>query len=158
MKGESAVPRAVHRPVRIVLAPVVLLLLAALPAGTWANPAGTTHYPDLQTVIPTTAFSVVNGTSGREFRYTHLVYNAGPGPLEIQPQYSQASGSYLGEQQLFTHDSSNRWSLVQQLRVADAFVFHAEHGHFHFPLASFGLYRVAADGGMGDPVAISPKN
>jgi hypothetical protein len=42
--------------------------------------------------------------------------------------------------------------------VPDAFVFHAAHGHFHFPLASFGLYAVAADGGPGAPVALSPKN
>ena len=44
------------------------------------------------------------------------------------------------------------------MRVPDAFVFHAEHGHFHFPLAAFGLYTVAADGGIGAPVAVSPKN
>ena len=44
------------------------------------------------------------------------------------------------------------------MRVPDAFVFHAAHGHFHFPLAAFGLYTVAADGGIGAPVAVSPKN
>ena len=44
------------------------------------------------------------------------------------------------------------------MRVPDAFVFHAAHGHFHFPLAAFGLYAVAADGGIGAPVAVSPKN
>ena len=41
--------------------------------------------------------------------------------------------------------------------MPDAFVFHAEHGHFHFPLAGFGLYAVAPSGGIGAPVAISPK-
>jgi hypothetical protein len=158
LKGESAVPRAVHRPIRRVLAPLVLLVLAALPAGAWANPAGTTHYPDLQTVIPTNAFSVINGTDGREFRYTHLVYNAGPGPLEIQPTYSQSSGNYTGQQELFTHNASNQWSMVGQTRVADPFVFHAAHGHFHFPLASFGLYQVNPDNSFGAPVALSPKN
>ena len=76
------------------LALLVLFITAACAAtasGAFAAPAGTTHYPDLQTVIPTTAFSVVQGTDGREFRYTHLVYNAGPGPLEVQPQYSEPS-------------------------------------------------------------------
>ena len=48
--------------------------------------------------------------------------------------------------------------MVGQVRVADPFVFHAAHGHFHFPLASFGLYSVAAGGGPGAPVALSPKN
>lgn len=123
-----------------------------------APPAGTPHYPDLQTVIPTTAFSVTQGTDGREFRYTHLIFNAGPGPLEVQPQYNGASGNYQGVQTVYTHDASNRWSLVSSTRVPDAFVFHAAHGHFHFPLAAFGLYAVAADGGIGAPVAVSPKN
>ncbi|MGZ6645251.1 MAG: hypothetical protein ACXVFT_25875, partial [Solirubrobacteraceae bacterium] len=107
------------------------------------------HYPDLQTVIPTTSFSVVQGTDGPEFRYTHLVFNAGPGPLEIQPQYNGAAGSYQGQQQLYTHNASNQWSLVSSVRVPDAFVFHAAHGHFHFPLAAFGLDAVAPDGGIG---------
>jgi hypothetical protein len=123
-----------------------------------AAPAGTTHYPDLQTVIPANSFSIVQGPGGREFRYTHLVYNSGPGPLALQPQYNQASGNYQGRQQLFTHDAGGSWSMVQQIRVPDIFFWHAAHGHFHFPLASFGLYSVAQDGGVGAPVAISPKN
>ena len=105
-----------------------------------------------------TSFSVVQGTSGREFRYTHLAYNSGPGPLEIQPQYNSASGSYQGVQKIYTHDAANQWSLASSVRVPDAFVFHAAHGHFHFPLAAFGLYAVAADGGVGAPVSVSPKN
>jgi Bacterial Ig domain/Lysyl oxidase len=144
---------------RIALLVLILIVAGgAQAAGALAAPAGTTHYPDLQTVIPTTAFSVVQGTDGREFRYTHLVFNAGPGPLEIQPQYNGAAGSYQGQQQLYTHNASNQWSLVSSVRVPDAFVFHAAHGHFHFPLAAFGVYAVAPDGGIGAPVAVSPKN
>jgi hypothetical protein len=142
--------------IRVLLATAAAAALAAAPAV--AAPAGTTHYPDLQTVIPTDSFSVVTNNGAREFRYTHLVYNAGPGPLEIQPSYSQASGAYQGQQLLFTHDAAGHWSQVGQVRVPDAFVFHAEHGHFHFPLASFGLYQVAPDGGVGAPIVMSPKN
>lgn len=122
-----------------------------------AAPAGTEHRPDLQTIIPTNSFSVVNGDSGPELRYTHLIYNNGPGPLEIQPSYDQAIGGYRGRQLLFTHDEAGEWSQVREVRVPDVFVYHAEHGHFHFPLAAFGLYSVAADGGVGAPVARSPK-
>jgi hypothetical protein len=158
------VPRAALCRARNALASLATAALAVLAVttlaagGAQANPAGTTHYPDLQTVIPTDAFSVVQGTAGREFRYTHLVYNAGPGPLEIQPQYSETSGNYLGQQLLFTHSASNVWSQVSQTPVADAFVFHAAHGHFHFPLASFGLYAVDSSGNPGAPVTLSPKN
>lgn len=123
-----------------------------------AAPAGTEHRPDLQTLVPTDSFSVVTTPTGKEFRYTHLVYNDGPGPLEVQPSYDQASGGYRGMQQLYTHDAAGAWSMTRQVRVPDTFVYHAEHGHFHFPLAAFGLYRVAAGGGVGTPIAISPKN
>ncbi|MDA0165438.1 Ig-like domain-containing protein [Solirubrobacter ginsenosidimutans] len=140
----------------LIASTTTAVALATTPA--LAAPAGSTHYPDLQTVIPTNSFSIVNGASGREFRYTHLVYNAGPGPLAVQPQYSEASGNYQGQQQLFTHNAAGVWSMVSQRKVPDAFVFHAAHGHFHFPLASFGLYAVAADGGPGAPVTMSPKN
>jgi Big-like domain-containing protein/lysyl oxidase len=150
------VPLAFRRLVGVTMLAVALLAATAQPA--WSAPAGTTHYPDLQTIIPTSSFSVVQAGTTREFRYTHLVYNNGPGPLEIQPQYNQASGTYRGEQQLFTHDAAGSWSLIRQLHLADAFVFHPEHGHFHFPLASFGLYSVAQDGGVGAPIAVSPKN
>ncbi len=114
------------------------------------------HLPDLRTVIPDDGFGIADGPDGPELRYTHLVHNAGAGPLRIQPAYSAAAGTYLGEQELTTHDSSGDWSVVSTRRVADDFRYHAEHGHFHFPLASFGLYagrrRRRARGG-GDDVA-----
>ncbi|GCD90582.1 Ig-like domain-containing protein [Nocardioides sp. LS1] len=122
-----------------------------------AAPAGTVHLPDLTTVIPTDSFSIVDGPDGREFRYTHLVFNRGEGPLRIEPSYSEAAGTYLGHQQLMTHDAGDTWSVVDQRRIADAFTFHAEHGHFHFPLATFGLFEVAPGGGVGAAVTMSPK-
>ncbi len=141
----------------VALLGVGQLALAPSPPAT-AAPAGTEHRPDLQTLIPSDSFSVVTTATGREFRYTHLIYNNGPGPLEIQPSYDQASGGYRGMQQLFTHNAAGVWSMVRQVRVPDTFTFHAEHGHFHFPMASFGLYAVTATGGVGAPVALSPKN
>jgi hypothetical protein len=134
------------------------LLAACLPAvSASAGPPGTEHRPDLRTIIPTDAFSVVGSGADREYRYTHLIYDAGPGPLEIQPSYDQAIGGYRGRQLLFTHNSGGTWSQVRSVRVPDVFVYHAEHGHFHFPLASFGLYALAPGGGPGAPVALSPK-
>jgi Bacterial Ig domain/Lysyl oxidase len=115
------------------------------------------QYPDLRNVIPPSEMSIVENAGVREFRYTHDIYNAGPGPLEIQPVYSSAAGNYRGFQDVYSLASGN-WSLDLVTRVAGAFEFHAEHGHFHFPLASFGLYSVASDGGVGAPIVLSPKN
>lgn len=150
----SVIPRRL----RVLTLALVLTLGLIVSAGTaTARTPGTEHLPDLQTIIPTNAFSVVNTPEGREFRYTHLVYNNGPGPLEIQPSYDSTIGGFRGRQLILTHDASGAWSQARDRRVPDTFVFHAEHGHFHFPLASFGLYAVAADGGFGPAVALSPK-
>ncbi|MDN5795648.1 MAG: Ig-like domain-containing protein [Intrasporangium sp.] len=140
----------------LALATAVGAVPVAAPSA--AAPAGTVHYPDLQNIIPTGDMSIHGSGPDREFRYTHLLYNGGDGPLEIQPQYNNASGTYQGVQRVYTHDASGTWSIAEQSRVGGAFVYHAEHGHFHFPMASFGLYAVAADGGVGDPVTMSPKN
>ena len=42
--------------------------------------------------------------------------------------------------------------------VAGAFVFHAAHGHFHFPFAFFGLYVENPDGSIGAPAAVSQRD
>ncbi len=142
---------SVPRRLRVIILALVTVSGLILTASTaTARTPGTEHLPDLQTIIPTNAFSVVNTAEGREFRYTHLVYNNGPGPLEIQPSYDDAIGGFRGRQLILTHDAAGAWSQVRDRRVPDTFVFHAEHGHFHFPLASFGLYAVAPDGGFGD--------
>ncbi len=149
---------SVRRQLRVIILALATMAGVILTASTaTARPPGTEHLPDLQTIIPTSSFSVIDTPEGREFRYTHLVYNNGPGPLEVQPSYDDAIGGFRGRQLILTHDASGAWSQVRDRRVPDIFMFHAEHGHFHFPLASFGLYAVAADGGFGPAVALSPK-
>jgi hypothetical protein len=130
---------------------VVAVLAAITPA------VGQVRYPDLRVIVPTDRFVIAQTQTGREFRYTHDTFNGGAAPLAIQPFYNSASGNYQGRQYLYTLNGST-WSIAQTIPVAGAFVFHAAHGHFHFPLTAFGLYAVAAGGGIGAPVAISPKN
>jgi hypothetical protein len=114
-------------------------------------------FPDLQDILPPGKMSIVQTSSGRQFQYTHDTLNAGPGPLVIQPVFNAASGSYQGTQYIYSQNSGGTWSLVQQLPVGGAFIFDSDHGHFHFPLVTYGLYTVAADGGPGTPVALSAK-
>jgi hypothetical protein len=156
-RGRSAGVRALAVGLSLTAAAAGLLgLPPATPA--LAAPAGTPHLPDLQTIVPTDSLSIVGSGSHRQLRYTHLVFNGGAGPLQIQPFYRRSAGRYLGHQQVLTHDAGGTWSVLSSRRIGDAFVYHAEHGHFHFPLAAFGLYRVAASGGPGALVTKSPKN
>ena len=124
-----------------------------------AFPVNQIIYPDLVSVIPITDLSISQPTATtREFNYEHIMYNAG-GPLEVQPvNYNAATNLAGGVQNLYSYDSSGNMILRQQIPVPDQFYYHAVHGHFHFPLASFGLYSVKADGSLGQPVALSPKN
>ena len=114
-------------------------------------------FPDLQDILPTAKMSIVQTSNGRQFQYTHDTLDAGPGPLVIQPVFNAASGSYQGTQYIYSQDSSGKWTLVQQLPVAGAFIFDSDHGHFHFPFVTYGLYTVAPSGGPGAPVALSAK-
>ncbi|MGJ0482958.1 MAG: Ig-like domain-containing protein [Methylomicrobium sp.] len=138
---------------------LILWLLLIVVSPSHAETADSRHCPDLKNLIPTNQFGIDTSTGVREFRYTHLVLNNGPGPLEIQPFYSSTTGTYLGYQHIYTHDAAGQpnWSIVETHPVASPFEFHAEHGHFHFLYAAFGLYAVATDGSVGAPVALSPK-
>ncbi|MGZ4716336.1 MAG: fibronectin type III domain-containing protein [Acidimicrobiales bacterium] len=124
-----------------------------------AFPVGQIIYPDLVSVIPATDLAISQPTpTTREFNYEHVMYNAG-GPLEVQPvNYDPATNLAGGIQNLYSYTAAGDMVLEQQVPVPDKFFYHSIHGHFHFPLASFGLYSVKADGSLGQPVALSPKN
>jgi len=113
-------------------------------------------YPDLSDIIPSAGISIVNSGGHRMFQYTHDTLNGGPGPLVIQPEYNPASGVYHGTQYIYSVSGST-WTIRQSIPIAGAFIFHAEHGHFHYPFATYGLYTVGADGGPGIAVALSEK-
>src|SRR5690242_2839189 len=114
-------------------------------------------FPDLRDIIPTDRMSIVQTSNGKMFQYTHDTFNGGPGPLVIQPVFNAASGTYQGTQYIYSQNSSGTWTLRQQLPIAGAFIFDSDHGHFHFPFVTYGLYTVAANGGPGTPVAVSDK-
>jgi Bacterial Ig domain/Lysyl oxidase len=114
-------------------------------------------YPDLQDILPPGMMSVVQTSNGKQFQYTHDTLNAGPGPLVIQPVFNAASGTYQGTQFIYTLSASGVWSINQRLPIAGAFIFDSDHGHFHFPFVTYGLYTVGSDGKPGTPVAVSAK-
>jgi hypothetical protein len=117
----------------------------------------TSLFPDLSDIIPVGGISVVQTSNGKQFQYTHDTFNGGPGPLVIQPVYNPASGTYQGTQYIYSRSTSGVWTITQQIPVAGAFIFDSDHGHFHFPFTTYGLYTVASNGGIGTPVALSGK-
>ncbi|HEY7072486.1 MAG TPA: LamG-like jellyroll fold domain-containing protein [Acidimicrobiales bacterium] len=125
--------------------------------GANAAPAGTPHLPDLQSLIPLDQMSIATDDTGRVFRYTHVVANLGDGPLEIQPTYDPATDTAIGVQRIYSHSANGTWSVMDQRQIVGRFIYHAVHGHYHYPLAEFGLYGVKADGSIGAPVTMSPK-
>ncbi len=129
---------------------------ADVPSVSFAAQSSGVLYPDLSDFIPASGMAVSGTGAGRVFSLTHLTFNGGPGPLVIQPEYHQNSGNYLGTQYLYNFDGAN-WQLSQQIPVGGAFVFHAAHGHFHYPFSAYGLYAVGADGGIGPQVVLSSK-
>ena len=124
---------------------------------TAANPIA---YPDLISLIPSTEMRITHPTSTtKEFDYTHIQFNAGQGPLEVQPtNYNSTTNLATGVQNLYSYDASGNPVLAQQHTATDQFFYHVAHAHYHFPLATFGLYGVNTDGSIGAAVAVSPKN
>ncbi|HEY2997021.1 MAG TPA: Ig-like domain-containing protein, partial [Acidimicrobiales bacterium] len=139
------------------LAALVVAGLPAVTPGAGAAPAGQLHLPDLRSVIPLGEMSIAYDDTGRVFRYTHVIANFGDGPLEIQPSYDPATDTAVGVQRIYSHDAGGTWTVAEQRPIVGRFVYHAVHGHYHYPLAEFGLYSVAADGSIGNPVTMSPK-
>lgn len=114
------------------------------------------NYPDLSDILPASKISITGTGNGRVFQYTHDTFNGGSGPLVIQPTLNPATGNYQGMQYLYSF-SGGKWTLAQKVPIAGAFIFDSDHGHFHFPFTTYGLYTVASDGGIGTPVATSGK-
>jgi hypothetical protein len=119
--------------------------------------SGQILYPDLSVIMPPGAIAVTGTGTSRVFNYTHDTFNGGPGPLVIQPVYNQATGLYQGTQYVYSLNNGT-WTLAKQIPIAGTFYFHAEHGHFHYPFASFGIYQSNANGSIGALVAPSEKN
>lgn len=146
---------------QIVLALSVLLLLTASGGSALSSAAAAPPpdvlLPDLQSVIPPNELGIVRpAQAGREFRYTHIISNLGQGPLEIRPEYDAITDGAKGFQRFYAR-RDGQWIMASERPIVGGFLYHAVHGHYHYPLAHFGLYGVAANGAVGAPVTLSPK-
>ena len=120
--------------------------------------AASVTLPDMQMQVPTSNISIgTNPQNGRrQLQFTHVTWDAGTGPFEIDPTYNPASGTASFTQAIYNSPSPGVWQFDHSapLAVAGAFVAPSD---YRFPLTSFTLNQVNPDGSLGPVVATSPK-
>jgi hypothetical protein len=114
--------------------------------------------PDMQIKVPTANISIGdNPTTGhRQLQFTHITWDAGTGPFEIDPTYNPATGTATFTQAIYKSTSPGVWTFDHSVPVAATGVFDAP-SDYQFPLTKFTLNTVNADGSLGSVVATSPK-
>ncbi len=114
-------------------------------------------YPNLRVEVPVGDIAISSPSAGvRDLDFTHITWNAGPGPLEIDPQYNPTTGTAQANQALYTLTGPSTWSYVSSVPIVKPMVWDPP-ADYRFPLTGFGLYTVGSGGGVGTLVASSPK-
>src|ERR1700676_977967 len=91
-------------------------LLSCLPSSSLAQSIA---YPDLQVVTPPSLISIGNPTpSTREFRFSHITWNAGAGPLAIRPNYNATTNQSQSHQGLYPRNASGGLPFVKDVPIA----------------------------------------
>src|SRR5205823_10857032 len=122
------------------------------------GPAGTIHYPDLQTWAPSDIGIECDPTTGQKLlRFSNAIGNLGEGPLEVIPTNHATTATTDAYQRLYSHDESGNWYVASTVYVG-TFVFHPQHNHWHFEdFARYELHDVAPDGFLGSAVLSSSQ-
>jgi hypothetical protein len=141
-----------------MLAAVLVLVGAFLVGGRPAGAAVVT-LPDMQIKVPTNLISagVDPGTGHKMLRFTHVTWDAGTGPFEIDPTYNPSTGTASFVQSIYNSQNPGHWSFDHSVPLATIGVFDPPDD-YQFPLTSFTLNVPNADGTPGAVVATSPKN
>jgi Bacterial Ig domain/Lysyl oxidase len=114
--------------------------------------------PDMEIKVPMTAISIgANpGNGDRQLQFTHITWDAGSGPFEIDPTYNSQTGVATFTQALYQSPSPGVWKFDHSVPVAATGVFQPP-SDYQFPLTKFTLNNVNPDGSIGSVVATSPK-
>jgi hypothetical protein len=114
--------------------------------------------PDMRMLIPVSKISIgTNSANGhRQLQFTHITYDAGTGPFEIDPTYNSVTGTASFVQAIYNSPSPGVWQFDHSVPLAVTGVFDPPFD-YRFPLTSFTLNKVNADGSAGSVVAVSPK-
>lgn len=127
------------------------VLRPATPAG-----AATVTPPDLQIKVPTNLISVGTVNGVRQLQFTHITWDAGTGPFEIDPTYNSTTGTATFQQAIYNSPSPGKWQFDHSVPVSATGVFVAP-SDYQFPLTRFTLNTVNPDGSPGTVLATSPK-
>ena len=121
-----------------------------------ANPPGTIHYPDLQTLPPFDIRIQNDSTTHHKLlRFSNAIANLGEGPMDLIPQNNAVTSTTDAYQRLYSHDANGNWYVASTAYVG-TFIFHPQHNHWHFEnFARYELRNVAADGSVGSNVLVS---
>jgi hypothetical protein len=96
----------------------------------------------------------VNGQ--RQLQFTHITWDAGTGPFEIDPTYNPQTGIASFEQAIYSSPSPGVWNYAYSVPVVVPGIFDSPFD-YRFPLTRFTLNQVNSDGSLGSVVATSPK-
>jgi hypothetical protein len=136
---------------------LVFALCAAMSGLASSAGAASIAYPDLRVIVPPQDISISQlSPTEKMLAFTHITWDAGAGPLEIRPSYNPVTGISQGYQALYSSPSPGVWTFDHTVPIVGPLVRVPLPG-FRFPLDTFGLYTVAANGGLGTLLAPSPK-
>jgi hypothetical protein len=147
-----------HR--RLAVALCGALALTGTVGLTWltAASAASVTLPDMQLQVPTADISIgTNPANGhRQLQFTHITWDAGTGPFEIDPTYDAATGTASFTQAVYHSPRPGVWQFDHSVPLAVVGVFDAP-SDYRFPLTRFTLNHVNPNGSIGPVVRTSPK-
>ena len=134
------------------------LASAVIPAGIQATAAATVTLPDMQLKVPINQISVGTSpsTGHPQLQFTHITWDAGTGPFEIDPTYDSMTGTASFVQAIYDSPSPGTWQLDHTVPLPVTGVFDSP-SDYQFPLTRFTLNQVNWDGSVGPVIATSPK-
>jgi hypothetical protein len=108
--------------------------------------------------VPTADISIGTSpqTGDRQLQFTHITWDAGAGPFEIDPSYNSVTGIASFTQAIYKSPSRGVWRRAYSVPLAVNGIFEGSFD-YRFPLTRFTLSKVNPGGSIGKVVATSPK-